>query len=139
MAIGGLAGAIVRWAITELVPSSTLPWAALIVNVAGSFLLGLLAAGLTRPPTTRRPRDAGAGAAPPGGLADMALFAGGTGFCGSLTTFSTVTVAIAEQLDAGDVLAGSGYVALSIAAGLGAAALGVVSARHRFRPGSGPA
>ncbi|RZQ63044.1 fluoride efflux transporter FluC [Amycolatopsis suaedae] len=83
------------------------PWGTLAVNVVGSFLLGLIA-GLP---------------------ADPAVTAlAGTGFCGALTTYSTFgheTVALARGGAAGRAAAN---VAVSVLAGVGAAALGFLFA-----------
>ena len=49
----------------------------------------------------------------------------GTGFCGALTTFGSVTVASAQWLDDGKLGDGLGYLAVSLLAGVAAAALGI--------------
>jgi CrcB protein len=72
------------------------PWGTLAVNVAGSFVLGLVL-GL--------PLSAGT----------VALL--GTGFCGALTTFSTMQVELLGMLDDGRAGLAAGYAAASIAAG----------------------
>lgn len=75
--LGGVAGALARHLLGERIDRRTRD--TLTVNVAGSFLLGLLTAG-------------------PFG-ASLAL-AFGTGFCGAFTTFSTFafeTVRLAEE------------------------------------------
>jgi CrcB protein len=100
---GGFVGAVAR---AELVvalgdPPGRWPWATFIVNVAGAFLLGYLATRLTeRLPVSayRRPLL-------------------GTGFCGALTTFSTVQVELLRMLDAGRVGLALAYALLSVAAG----------------------
>ncbi len=67
-----------------------------IVNIAGSLLLGLLAAH----PTRRN--------------SDLSLFLG-VGFAGGLTTFSTFAVEVARQLDDG-VIAGAALNSVGTAA-----------------------
>ena len=79
--LGGVAGALARHLLGERIDRRT--YDTLTVNVAGSFLLGLLAAG--RFGTT------------------FAL-AFGVGFCGAFTTFSTFafeTVRLAEEGEVG--------------------------------------
>ena len=41
---GGALGAVLRYALTLLFPASLFPWAILGINIAGSFLIGLLMA-----------------------------------------------------------------------------------------------
>ncbi|MFC6090540.1 fluoride efflux transporter CrcB [Saccharothrix lopnurensis] len=97
---GAAVGAVLRYLVGRALRRS-FPWATLLVNVVGSFVLGLVA-----------------GSAP----AVAALV--GTGFCGGLTTFSTFsweTVALVEEGRAGRALAN---VALSVVVGVAAAGLG---------------
>jgi CrcB protein len=103
---GGLVGAPLRLLVTRLAVRGGRDPAlgTLTVNVAGSALLGLVL---------------GAAATPP---AVVALV--GTGFCGTLTTFSTFgydVVRLVEERAVGRALA---YVAATLVLGLGAAAAG---------------
>lgn len=107
---GGAIGAPCRF-LVDLIARRTLgealPWGTLIVNVAGSLVLGLLA---------------GLGGNLPGWVGTLA----GTGFCGALTTYSTFsqeTVRLAGEGGAGPRRALLN-VAATLVAGLGAAALG---------------
>ena len=100
---GGVAGAIARAEPAEALPHSATawPWATFIVNVSGAFLLGYFVTRLQeRLPLSayRRPLL-------------------GTGFCGALTTFSTVQVELLRMLDAGAVGLAAGYAVASIVAG----------------------
>lgn len=79
VAVGGAAGTAVRHGVSTIDWSPTLT--VLLVNVAGSFALGLIVAGRA------------------GGLADRWTALGGIGFCGGLTTFSTHAVDVAQRLD----------------------------------------
>jgi CrcB protein len=65
-------GMVARWGVLRL------PYATLAVNVAGSFLLGVVLAWAAGPPAGVEP-----------GMVDTVRLAVGTGFCGGLTTFST--------------------------------------------------
>jgi CrcB protein len=110
--IGAAVGAPLRYLVDRAVRArhdSAFPWGTFVVNVGGSFLLGVLAGGAST----------GAGV--------MALL--GTGFCGALTTYSTLgyeTLRLVEQR------AGT-YAVLnavaSVGAGLGAAFVGVAIAQ----------
>jgi fluoride exporter len=110
--LGGALGALVRAGLTEALPDPGVgwPWATFVVNVVGAALLGYW---FTTLPHTqyRRPLLT-------------------TGFCGALTTFSTVQVELLGMLEAGRVVLGCLYLAVSIAAGLaGAQAAAVVGRR----------
>jgi CrcB protein len=101
---GGFIGAIARAGMAEWLPHDpgAWPWATFAVNVAGAFLLGYLVTRLQeRLPLSsyRRPLL-------------------GTGFCGALTTFSTMQVELLTMLDAGRPGLAAGYAAASVAAGL---------------------
>lgn len=80
-------------------------WAIFIVNIAGSLLLGLLAAHPRRSAT------------------NLSLLLG-VGFAGGLTTFSTFAVDVAGQLDNGNIAAATGNSLGTTAAALLAAGIG---------------
>lgn len=98
VAVGGAAGAVLRFLAGHLWDRD-LPAGTLLVNVVGSFLLGVFSA---------LSLDADA----------LALL--GTGFCGGLTTYS----AFAVQTHALGSRRGAGYAALTIGLALAACALG---------------
>ena len=102
--VGGMAGTLVRLLLSELAPHDAghWPWATLVANVAGAALLGfVLVRFASRAPAPSRVR---------------ALL--GTGFCGGLTTFSTLQRELLEMLDAGRGGLAIAYVAVSLVAGL---------------------
>lgn len=79
------------------------PVGTLVVNVAGSFVLGLLVGG---------------------GVTGSWLALVGTGFCGALTTFSTLALEVWDALADDRRTEAVSVVGLSLLLGLGAAALG---------------
>jgi fluoride exporter len=100
---GGALGALLRTGLSQAFPieSPGWPWVTLVVNIAGAFALGYFATRLQeRLPLSayRRPLL-------------------GTGFCGALTTFSTVQIELLELLDHHRYLTALGYTAVSVAAG----------------------
>jgi fluoride exporter len=88
--------------------SEQLPWATLAVNILGAVLLGVLSALPGR-------------VVPAGGLARPFL---GAGFCGGLTTFSTLAVEVASRWAERPMLAAA-YAALSVGLAPLAAAVGI--------------
>jgi CrcB protein len=103
---GGAVGAVARGLLARAwaADPASWPWATFCVNVAGAFLLGYLVTRLQeRLPLSayRRPLV-------------------GTGFCGALTTFSTMQLELLRMLDAGRVGLALGYAAASVGAGFGA-------------------
>jgi len=107
---GGAIGALLRYATGTLVGSEQFPFPTLIVNVTGSFLLGLAVfSGLD---------------------GNLSLFFA-VGFCGSLTTYSSFSVDTIELWDESRkqaILYVVGTSSLSLfAAGMAAAIVHVVS------------
>ena len=103
MFCGGFAGAIGRAEVAQALPAPAggWPWATFAVNVAGAFVLGWAVTRLQeRLPLSayRRPLL-------------------GTGFCGALTTFSTMQVELLRMLDRHAVGLALAYTAASLAAG----------------------
>ncbi|MCQ3810082.1 MAG: CrcB family protein [Acidimicrobiia bacterium] len=118
--VGGLAGAGARWALVEVLPATDVwPWGVLAVNLAGCWLLGYLAAAAWS------------------ARAHLPVSLGlGTGFCGSLTTFSALTVDVADLARDGDWGYAAGYLAVSVAGGLALALVGAAlrTTRRRATP-----
>ena len=107
---GALVGAPLRLLVTRLAARGGADAArgTLAVNVIGSALLGLVL---------------GAAATPP---AVVALV--GTGFCGTLTTFSTFGADVLRMVEQRQLARGLGHLAASVVLGVGAAALGYLFA-----------
>lgn len=115
VAAGAIPGALLRWWLDRLsreLPTGLLPpllaegrGAVLLANLAGSFLLGLLAARVRQ-----RPR--------------LQLLAG-IGFCGSFTTFSSWILQLHQLLAHGQAAGALLLLGLSLVGGLAAAASGL--------------
>lgn len=104
---GGVLGTLLRALLADRWPVApgTWPWATFAANLAGAAILGYAAVRLhARPSAERR-------------------FVG-TGFCGALTTFSTMQVELLDMLDGHDYGLAAGYLATSVALGLLAVAGG---------------
>lgn len=106
---GGLVGSALRAGIGMWVPAErgTFPTAVLVVNIVGSFLLGLY--------LSRRERSVG----PRWSLQFWAI-----GIIGSFTTFSAFSLDVFHLLEEGRLLIATGYVTASIVGGLAAALIG---------------
>ena len=110
--LGGALGALIRAGLAEALPAggAEWPWATFLVNVAGAALLGYWFT--TLPHTSyRRPLLT-------------------TGFCGALTTFSTVQLELVEMIDAGRVGLAALYLGASLAAGLAGVQAATAAARR---------
>ena len=112
LALGGMAGAAVRWWLHDAWPGASTSWATLIVNVAGSAVVGWLVAA-----------ESGRNA-----FARVA----GAGFCGSFTTFSAFSLIVAEQFESGRADVGVLYAVVSLGAAI-AAAVAAGFVRRRLR------
>ena len=102
--VGGAVGAPLRYltdVTVQRLHGTAFPWGTWTVNVAGSFVLGVVVAS------------------GPGWLVTLA----GTGFCGALTTFSTFGYETVRLVEDGAWLAASLNVVASLAVGLAACAL----------------
>ncbi|HEY3611389.1 MAG TPA: fluoride efflux transporter CrcB [Pseudonocardiaceae bacterium] len=108
--LGALVGAPLRYLTDRLVQSrhdSLFPWGTFTVNIAGSLVIGALAAAGTGPLSVLL----------------------GTGFCGALTTYSTFgyeTVRLAQERAYFYAMTN---VLVSVVAGVGAALLGYTVTR----------
>jgi len=107
---GGAAGAVARYWVSGWVAQMTggsFPWGTMVVNVAGSFLLGFLVVGLEYVVDSGPAR------------ALLAL-----GFLGAFTTFSTFSFEAAALIQDGEWMRAFGYAGGSLLLGLVAVFLG---------------
>jgi fluoride exporter len=103
IAYGGAVGALARVGLAQAFPSSpgSWPWATFAVNIAGALMIGYFVTRLQeRLPvsTLRRPLL-------------------GTGFCGALTTFSTVQIELLRMIDQHRFGLATGYLVASVIGG----------------------
>jgi fluoride exporter len=110
--VGGAVGATLRHGFVLAFPrdAGTFPLVTFAENVTGSFLLGVVLIALLRAPRV---------------AARWKPFLA-TGVLGSFTTFSNVSVEIVNLALMGEAGTAGLYIVLSVAAGLGAAVLGIV-------------
>ena len=113
--VGGFAGALARYWLSNLIAAYAgvvFPFGTFVVNLSGSFVLGLLLGLFEQQavsPVTR-----------------LAL---GTGFIGAYTTFSTFTYETIRLVEEGSILLATLNVVGSVVLGLGAVFAGVVAGR----------
>lgn len=114
--LGGFLGSVMRWSLSVWMMQLTnlsLPWGTLTVNLAGSFLIGILY-GLASQNSAISP--------------DWRLFLA-TGFCGSFTTFSTFSLESMQLIQQEQYPSAFSYMGISLFAGLGLAVAGTYLAR----------
>lgn len=113
--LGGALGSGCRYLVGLTLPEpSGISWATVIVNLAGSFLLGFLVG--------RGQNTASQGRA-------MMLFLG-PGFCGGFTTYSTFAVETTVLLERHDLVALFTYLTVTVLGGIAMAFIGFFLARH---------
>jgi CrcB protein len=98
VAVGGAVGSVARFWLASAMTVLTgprFPWGTLLINVLGSFVIGLVA-GFTLTPVR-------VSMAP-----DIRIFLM-TGVCGGFTTFSAFSLQTLELLQNGDVVPAFGY------------------------------
>ena len=110
--VAGGFGSVLRYLVGLAVPSALFPWATLVVNALGSFVIGLFGALAAR-----------------FGWSEGVRLALTLGLCGGFTTFSTFSREALTLASSGRWCAFSLYVAGSVILGIAAAALGFACAR----------
>lgn len=99
--LGGALGSMARFGLTAAVTAVTgpaFPWATLLINVIGSFAIGLFASFTTGAPHLPY---------------DIAAFVM-VGICGGFTTFSSFSLQTFELAQSGELLRAGIYILLSV-------------------------
>lgn len=112
VALGGAAGSVLRYAmaLALLRTSVAFPLGTLLVNVLGSFLIGVFARWFTAPDVDP--------------LWRIALM---VGFCGGFTTFSTFSAELVALAQEGRMLRAAIYVVVSVSLAVLATVLGLAA------------
>ena len=107
---GSFVGGAARYLVSLMMngASKGFPWATLIVNLVGCFLIGLLWGLFSRTASEDN---------------NWALFLT-VGLCGGFTTFSTFSKEALIMLQSGNIWGFAGYIALSVLAGMALVAVG---------------
>ena len=98
VALGGIAGSLLRWAFSLWLPNTGFPFGTLLVNYLGAGILMGLVVFANHHPAIKwwwRPLL-------------------GSGFCGGFTTYSAFAVKVESYIQAKDFHAAIGYMAASI-------------------------
>ena len=119
-AIGSVARLLAGFASTRAF-GLAFPWGTLIVNIVGSFVIGVLAESFALRWNL-----------PPAWQAFLTV-----GFCGGFTTFSTFSLDTAALWESHRQLAAAAYVALSVIGSIAAIFVGMALARALFPPVQG--
>jgi len=108
IALGAMVGAPVRYLTDRAIQSrheTVFPWGTLTVNITASLILGVVTGAATH-------------------LSPELTALIGTGFCGALSTYSTFSYEVMQLSAEGARFQAVLNVAISLTAGIGAAALG---------------
>jgi fluoride exporter len=114
-ALGGVLGALARWAVADALPPAPggWPWATFLVNITGCLLIGVLLAVLL----ARFPRSAW-----------LRPFLA-VGVLGGYTTYSTFAVEAVRLTDGGHPVLAAAYVLASVTGGVAAVVAGLLAGR----------
>ncbi len=104
--IGGFIGSVCRYLIglIPLSPSNGFPVKTLVINVAGAFAIGLIAAAVAKNAD----------------ISPRIVLLLKTGICGGFTTFSTFALEISDLIRGGSWAAAVAYMLLSLILGVAA-------------------
>jgi len=107
-----MGGVLARYVLSTPFHGTTLPWVTVAINVVGSFLLGVLVTAH--------------------GFSAELRTALGVGFLGGFTTFSTFSVQVVLDAEAGEPGRALAYVVASVVLGVAAATAGYALGRSAF-------
>ena len=116
VAIGGAFGSVARYSVTTISKGSfggSFPWGTFIVNLTGSFAIGLLAASLLSKLGNNE-------------TLKLLLI---TGFLGGFTTFSAFSLDTVDLFSRGATILAAAYVLLSVGVAIAATFLGLAIGR----------
>lgn len=113
VALGGGAGAWLRFVAGRLLGTAAFPWATLGVNLLGSFAMGLLAGWLARYGT----------------FGESWRLLLGVGLLGGFTTFSAFSLEMVQLIQRGAVAQAGLYAAASVLGGIAGLFLGLAMMR----------
>ena len=108
VALGGGIGSILRYGVSLMINAKYFPWPTLVVNIIGSFIIGLILALSIKEESF---------------LYNWKLFLA-TGVCGGFTTFSAFSLENMELLQSGKYFLAATYIVVSVVLGIAAAFLG---------------
>ncbi len=117
IAIGGGLGALARWALIALIPGYLFPTNIFVINLSGSFFLGLVMSLAVEYSL----------------LKERGRLFWAVGVLGGFTTFSTFMMGTYSLLTGGAIPTAFTYLAASIILGLGAVGVGFAVPRLVFR------
>lgn len=113
VAVGGIGGAFVRWALLDLTSSiDARAFVLLAINVVGAAIVGWLGGKGFEPAHYGEDQDSD-------GQTIWPLMS--IGFCGGLTSFASFTLDIAQRLDSGDYTNAATLTFLTVVLTVGAA------------------
>ncbi len=110
--LGGMMGSILRYLVYQAWGNQSFPFATLLINVAGSLLIGLVVGFGSKN----------------GSFAEWQLFLA-TGVCGGFTTFSAFSLECVQLLQQNRNIAAVSYAAASVLCGMLAAFAGFFISR----------
>lgn len=115
--VGGAVGTLIRAVIESIWPATGWPWGTFLINLSGSFVLGLFLTALVRSGGDT-------------GWRRLARLGIGTGLLGGYTTYSTFILEGDLRLASGALGMAGAYLVGSVLLGTAAAAAGILLARR---------